>query len=221
MSSGESINNIRIDPYIFNTYGVASNWFDRTMLSFPGLDDTIFYSTDSWNIDPWPSNEQLDLIKYKKYFDYNDKTNNYISSNMLDVVGAVGIHFRGTDHYHTDRVDVQRYIDEARTRMSVLGVDKLFVATDEEGILEAIQSSIPDAQILFNQTIKSSGNVSVFAKSMSDEEKIRSGFEVLLDSHSLAKCSIVIGKLSNVNYYARILNQQLEVIYLDKGSVVR
>jgi len=221
ISEGTSPEDIRIDPYIFYTYGEASNWFKKDRIAFACLEDSIFYSTDSWNIDPWPTDDQLDLIQYKKYFDYNDKTYNYIDSNLPSIKNSVGIHFRGTDHYHTDRVDLSVYVDRTRKAMYDNGYNTIFVATDEDGILEEIYSCFPDVNIIHNETIKSSGGVSVFDKEMSQQEKIESGRQVLLDSHCLAECDIVFAKLSNVNYYSRILNPQLKVTYLDKGSTVR
>lgn len=221
LNSGFNIEDIRIDPYIFYTYGEASNWFQKDRIAFASLEDSIFYSTDSWNIDPWPSNEQLDLLGYKQYFDYNYKTQEYISNNMPNIENSIGIHFRGTDHYHTDRIELEVYIDNVLQKMYNEGYDTVFVATDEDGILEQIYHSLPDANIIHNNTIKSSNGISVFDKNMSIEDKIESGRQVLLDSHCLAKCNTVFAKLSNVNYYSRILNPQLEVIYLDKGSTVR
>lgn len=221
ISQGFNVDDIKVDPYIFHTYGEASNWFEKDNIAFPGLEDSIFYSTDSWNIDPWPTNEQLNLLSYKKYLDYNKKTYEYINSRVPEMKDSIGIHFRGTDHYHTDRVELDIYIDNAKESMYNNGYDTLFVATDEEGILEKIYSSFSDINIIHNNTIKSSNGVSVFDKSMSSEDKIESGRQVLLDSHCLSECNIVFAKLSNVNYYSRILNPKLEVVYLDRGSVVR
>lgn len=221
LNDGYKLDDIRIDPYMFYTYGEASNWFDASIIASPQEGDNIFYSTDSWDIDPWPSKKQLDLLQYKKYFDYNEKTKNYLKDNLFEINNCVGIHFRGTDHYHTDRVDVEYYIQAAKNEIKKRNSKNLFIATDEEGIIESIQNAITDVNIIFNQTTKSSNGVSVFDKKMSLNDKISSGFEVLIDSHSLAKCDVVIGKLSNVNYYSRILNPGLEVIYLDKGSTVR
>ena len=219
--SGFSLEDIRVDPYIFYTYGEASNWFKKDKIAFAGLEDSIFYSTDSWNIDPWPTNKQLDLLRYKEYFDYNLKTQQYLANNIPNIQNAIGIHFRGTDHYHTDRVELDKYIDRVIEKMYNDGYDTVFVATDEDGILEQIYNALPDISIIHNNTIKSSNGISVFDKDMSAEDKIESGRQVLLDSHCLAKCDTVFAKLSNVNYYSRILNPELEVVYLDKGSTVR
>lgn len=221
INSNVSLEEIGIDPYIFYTYGIASNWFEEERLITPSSNDSIFYSTDSWNISPWPTKEELDLNEYRKYLPYNDRINSWINNNLPQVNNFLGIHFRGTDHYHTDRVEVQSYLSMIDYELSKNEYAGIFLATDEDGILEKFQSSLSGIKIIHNDTIKASGNISIFDTPMELDKKILAADQVLLDSHSLALCKKVLGKMSNVTHYSRILNPSLEMVYLDIGSVVR
>jgi hypothetical protein len=212
---------IAISSDIFFTYADASNWFEDFAIRQPQQGDIIYDSTDSWDLDPWPSNKQLDLLEYKKYFDYNDRVKNYLNDKMPDLSNAIGIHFRGTDHYHTDRIEVEKYIEAVEQEWQTGKYDKIFIATDELFVVEKFKEKLSCKNIIENDTIKSYGNLSVFDMPMDKTDKIKAGDEVLLDSHCLSQCDVVFGKLSNVNYYSRILNPSLDVRYLDLGSQVR
>jgi hypothetical protein len=212
---------IKVDPEIFYTYANASHWFDDKVLSSFGQYDIPFDSAGSWDLSPWATKEELDLLKYTKYVPYNQHLVQYISTNLPDLDKAIGIHFRGTDHYHTDRVEVEKYVEFVEKEWATGKYTKVFIATDELFVIDKFKEMLSCKNIISNDTIKTIGQTALFDIPSDEQQKIRMGFEVMLDAHSLSNCDIVFGKLSNVTYYSRILKPELNVVYLDEGSEVR
>lgn len=211
---------IKIDPACFTLYGDASNWFDEKFLQSPRSEDIEHDSFHSWDIPPWASKEDLDLIEYTKYIPYNQNVKNYLKNKMPNLNKTLGVHFRGTDHLHTDRVSIETYVEKIESEWSSGKYEKIFIATDELLIIEEFQKRLTCKNIIFFDMLKSI-NVGLHFSNFNAEDRIRLGFEALLDSHCLSLCDFVIGKISNITCYSRILNPELKILYLDQGGQYR
>lgn len=206
---------IFISPQMFSLYGNPVNWFDKKIVEHPE-NSKLISSLEFFNFSPWPTQEQLNLKEYIKYVPYNLRVSEYIKENLKTDDTFVGVHFRGTDHSgHIDRVDIEVYYEFVEIQLEKYNLKKIFVATDEENIIEKFQNKFSELDIVYNDTIKSSTMTPLHFSNFSAEEKIKLGDQVLLDSHSLSLCKSVIGKTSNIINYARILNPNLITNYVD------
>lgn len=222
--NGISADKIFISPSMFSLYGHPNNWFDDAkILENPqALQYNTIYSCDFGG---WPTIEQLNLNDYCTFFPYNNRTKQYLADNLKNLSKTIGVHYRGTDHRHTDRVDIATYLSAIESEFKTGKFEQIYVATDEEGILEKIQDYFWKKhqfdKIVFNNTLKSSGSTGLHLTPHDDATRIILGDQVLLDVHSIANCDVVIGKSSNITNYARILNMQLNVKYQDLASQFR
>ncbi|MFZ9376598.1 MAG: hypothetical protein ACO25K_05700 [Candidatus Fonsibacter ubiquis] len=225
INDGYDGNNIFISPSMFSLYGNPINWFSDTKVLEPKgskiLPSTIYCD----NMDPWPTKDQVELKKFSKYIPYNSRINLYLDNNLKNTTKSLGIHFRGTDHsMHVDRIPIEKYIEESVKEFQSNKYESIFIATDEENIIEMFENVFMGIQIIHNNTIKSKDKITPLHKSYgarTPKELIDLGDQVLLDSHSISNCKKVICKTSNIINYARILNPELDVLYIDKNQSFR
>lgn len=206
---------IFISPEMFSLYGNPKNWFDENIVGHPE-NAKVISSLEFFNFDPWPTEEQLNLYEYIKYVPYNTRVNQYLNKNLKTNNDCLGIHFRGTDHSgHIDRVDIEIFFKFVENEIEKFNFKKIFIATDEENVIEKFENKFSELEVIYNDTIKSDSNLPLHFSNFSLEDKIKLGDQVLLDSHSISMCKSVIGKTSNIINYARILNPNLNVKYVD------
>ena len=219
--------NIKISSEMFSLYGNPTNWFDSNKISNTvELNDKLHPSVDGFNFDPWPTKKQLDLLRYIQYCPYNERIEKYLKYNIKSINNCLGIHFRGTDHcQHVDEVPLDTYLNSAMLEFFNTSYDSVFICSDEEDVIEQFQKFFNDKlnfkNIIFNDVNRSKTKTSLHHSGFDSDTRIKLGDEVLLDSHSLSKCSTVIGKTSNIVTYARILNPEIKVLYQDMGLQFR
>lgn len=212
---------IFVSSEMFSLYGHPSNWFDENKI----LDgDYQYYESGKfWNLSPWPTDEELMLKKYKQYFDYNEKIKTYLNDNLHKIENCLGVHYRGTDHYHTNRVPLETYIQSILDELKTNKYNQIFICTDECNVVERISKVLFDeikfTNILYNNTIRSNDNRALHLTGYDEKTRIELGNQVLLDSHSISKCDAAICKTSNIVHYAKILNSNLKLLYQDKNSM--
>lgn len=218
---GYNGDNIFISPEMFSLYGSPTNWFLEDKVKYlEGAE--VFGSTEFIDIDPWPTEEQLNLIEYIKYVPYNFRIENYLKDNLKTFQNCLGIHYRGTDHkQHVDRVSLDTFFSIIAKEIEENDYESVFVSTDETNIIESFQDFFEGVEIIHNESIKSKTSTPLHFTNFDLDTKIKLGDQVLLDSHSIANCRTVICKTSNIINYARILNPKLNAIYVDKNLQFR
>jgi hypothetical protein len=216
--SGVDPKTIKVHPEVMTTYAHSSEFFDQTNARYPEEGDTLFDNMQGWDILPWDTKENLSLFPYKEYFDYNEKLNKYIDDNVLKTPKTLGIHFRGTDHAHTARIEIEDYVRAVEEEWATGKYDAVFIASEELGAVEKFKELLACKNVIDNNTLKNSIPTEFYRTVKNVEEAIQAGFEVVLDSHCLANCDVVFGKTSNVTNYAQAINPDLDMRYLDLGT---
>lgn len=224
---GVDPDDILISSSMFSLYGNPKNWFDSAKVRDEFINgDVSKASTEYYDFNPWPTDQQLNLSKFIKYFSYNDRVLNYLNSNLCKMEDGFGIHFRGTDHsYHVNEIPLSTYFKTIRNCFDSNKYKCVFVCSDEEYVIGEIKNFFKEEfgflNIVSNDVKRSSTKMALHLSNYDRITKVKLGDEVLLDSHSLASCKTIIGKTSNLISYARILNPSVEVLYQDIGSDFR
>lgn len=180
---------------------------------------------------------QLYARNYKKYFNLEPhiKEAIQIDINKLWSGGdsVLGVHIRGTDYKnsynrHPVYVLVEEYIAAIKEAMQDHTYKMIFVATDEQEALKKIKSTFGEEHILyFSDTTRSLNGAAIHLKNVSNVSqgkcyRYKLGYEVIRDVYALANCDGLIGGLSNVSLFARIIkcskdNEYKYIRILDKG----
>lgn len=221
--------NILVSSSMFSLYGNPKNWFDSSKIRdkkmlIPG--DIYRSSTEYLDLDPWPKKDQLNLLEYTHYFPYNIKVQECLKLNLPKIKNGFGIHFRGTDHsYHVDEIPLEIYFKSIKKNFDPEKYETVFICSDEDHVIEEFQkffkSTFNFSNLIINNVTRSKTKTALHLSNYDTKTKIKLGYEVLLDSHSLSSCQTIIGKTSNLISYARILNPEIKVLYQDQHLTFR
>lgn len=119
---------------------------------------------------------------------------------------VLGIHIRKTDHYR----EIPPAGDETYFKLvkkHINRFDKLFIATDDRGILEEFKKRYP-LKAVSHDFLRSEGNQALHL-----DQQIESPYELgrqaVLDCYTLAACSSLILSPSNLSYAALLINPDM------------
>ncbi len=220
-------NDIFISSSMFNLYGDPKRWFNSKRIVDVSAEEFILHdSITNFDLSIWPTNKELDLKDYIKYIPFNSRVKKMLSKDKKDYSNTLGIHYRGTDNRynggHTDFVSVQTILDSASVEFEKNYYDSIFIASDEEGVIDAVKKYFLEkhnfTNIFYFDHVRTKGNVGLHFSNFSAKEKEILGDQVLIDATTFSKCKTILGKTSNIINYARILNPNIEVLYQDLNS---
>lgn len=130
----------------------------------------------------------------------------------------IGIHYRGTDKdREAPKVSYQTVFNEINQCIQKLELNdsyKIFVATDEQQFLDALQRQFPDRVIAY-EAIRSTTGVPVHHLASHCYQK---GEEALLDCLLLSNCHFLIRTSSNLSLWSTYFNPTLPVVLLNDRS---
>lgn len=188
--------------------GAVIEYEPRNGLKAESLNDGVSYQI---------SEKYIDAMSrvMRKYLHFNEETKKRIErENQKRTVNetVLGVHIRGTDYKSNYKNHPQYippseyygYIDEA---LEKYGFQKVYIATDDEEILQEFLRHYGEERVLYSSdTQRSSGTEGVHTSSGSVREhhKYMLGMDVICDMCALAGCGGLISSLSQVSLVCRI-----------------
>lgn len=161
-----------------------------------------------------------------KYIKFNLHTQSYMEESLTKINfekdKMLGVHMRGTDYremYHDHPVYVTE--EECFTQVDRLLnkslYDKIFLATDDERILEKFIYRYGDRLCFYEDVARSRQNKSIaFHQSTREQNKYLLGMEVIRDMYTLAMCAGLVAGVSQVSICAQIHKLSKKEKYMDK-----
>tara|TARA_R110000851_G_scaffold309984_1_gene469598 strand:+ start:3879 stop:4676 length:798 start_codon:yes stop_codon:yes gene_type:complete len=156
-----------------------------------------------------------------KYFrlkpEVQEKIDSFVDQNFMGNK-VLGVHFRGTDH--PDKKHMDDYMSFIRKK--VLDYDKLFICSDEWDRFRLAEISNKNKAISYD-SIRSKGGVPLHGHPVYSPHKRVEDFDyqykiaedVIVESYLMSKVDyLVCCSGSNVNYFSRVINPNLEAIEL-------
>lgn len=167
-----------------------------------------------------------------KFIRLNEETKIYIDKNIQEVLSEkriLGVHARGTDfkagfNNHAIYVTTEEYIEHARSAMDKYGYDKIFLATDEEQIVNKFRLAFGN-RVVFHDVYRAKEDTDIgihCSKCDRERHHYKLGLEALLDMYSLAACDALIASPSGVSFHAMLNKRSKDEKYeymdiIDKG----
>ena len=229
MRRGIPAENIHVSGLMFSMYGNPKNWFAENRVS--DRVDAIRVDATTTHVENDWSKEELDSAKtvlpyhllsdVRKHFPYNSRVTEYINTMSMPEK-CLAIHYRGTDHpnAHSKAVDISEYESAIDQAIQNDGYKTLFVCGDEAAMINRItaycKSNYGGISIITNDFIRSETKIPIHKLNLSSADKIRTGDQVLMDTHCISKCHAVICRDSNIINYASVLNPLLDIKYMEK-----
>lgn len=133
------------------------------------------------------------------------KINDFTLNNFSDQK-ILGVHLRGTDHPEKGNID--EYVTLIQSKQNEY--DKIFVCTDEQSRLDAVQKAFGDKVIFYNSTRSDTAAPLHHTETNQQGYKYEIAENVLVETFLLANtCFLMCLPNSNINYLARAINPNL------------
>jgi len=160
----------------------------------------------------WKFEKSNEILKFYNYFD------NPIYRECKDACikrqNSLGVHIRGTDHtQHGPLLDLDEYCREIDKKLDREKYTNIFIATDEQRILQACQQRYGD-KIIYNNVYRSNTQRAIHLSDLQEKEQLAK--DVLMDAISLANCDDIIITSSNVSAYTLCVNPEIKHTFIDR-----
>ena len=151
------------------------------------------------------------ILRFHNYFDNEIYKSCNVASAKKEK--SLGVHVRGTDHSrHGKLLTLEYYFSKIDERLNN-HYDNLFLATDENKIVNAFKHRYGD-RVFTNQEIKRSDTMqSIHYSNFPSKEKLV--IDVMTDAASLANCDEIIITASNVSGYVLMVNPDIKYQQID------
>lgn len=168
----------------------------------------------------------------QKYLKFNQVTQAYIDDGLkrleIENKKTLGVHIRGTDFKkkydnHPVFVTEAEMFQPIEELFEKKQYQQIFVATDEQQILESFKKRYGDKMLYYSDVMRSNDRKSVaFHASSRVNHKYKLGLEVIRDMYTLSKCDGFVAGISQVAVCARInklsrKEKYQDLIIIDKG----
>ena len=131
------------------------------------------------------------------------------SLQYLQAPFVIGVHYRGSDKWlESNFVSYTQMIDRVVECIHDHPDAVVFVSTDEQGFLDAIQQVLPN-QVVFTQSARSQDNKPLHYNT---EDGYIQGKEALIDCLLLSKSDLLIRTNSNLSAVSAFFNPKMKVI---------
>lgn len=212
-----------IDYYHISKYPIVE-YCQRNALLAEKLNGGINYTVNSEYI-----NTLAKIVK--QYLHFNSSTikilNNHLLNHQIDGL-MLGVHIRGTDYKgnyrnHPKYIAPEDYYKEIDLEMEKIGYKKIYIATDDIGILDSFKNYYGLSKIVYYEDCtRNTGVTGVHTSKIKEKTPYHLGMEVLCDMYALSACGGLITGMSQVALFTRIYAKSIghdfkTDITIDKG----
>ena len=128
---------------------------------------------------------------------------------------TLGVHIRKTDSYtEVPEVPTKYFINYVRNITAKKKYTHLFIATDDEAILQIFKECFSTLTVICNNVTRSTTGKPVHKNDV-ENRGFQLGLEALVDTYSLSLCNEVILSSSNLSYCVLYLNPNINYSLLD------
>ena len=204
----EPIENIQALPQI--------GYYPRNALLAERLNGGISYAVSERYID------QMSIIM-RKYLHFNTDVKKYINKyiSALEITDNIlGVHIRGTDYRsnyknHPVFLGSEDYYEKIDGALKKHGFKKLFLATDDEILLDEFIRHYGEEQIIYSKNVeRGRGQVGIHTNQNKTKTPYYLGLDVIGDMCALSSCGGIVSGMSQVSLIARIYKKSCGEEYL-------
>jgi hypothetical protein len=149
---------------------------------------------------------------FGKYFRVNShvlaSVAEFIERNF-DRCGQLGMHYRGTDHFHEYKfIDQQLMVDAATEHFPEY--ESIFIATDEKRFLDLVRSHMPGKRIVTFMPEPPKPHT------IDQGDNYRKGSHALADCLLLSRCHALVKTPSALSTWSKVLGPDLNLVLVGK-----
>lgn len=196
-----------------------------------GADAGAFGTTGAYSV----PEEEIDFLSTvcRKYIRVNTNTREVFWHEMQSIItggSTLGVHVRATDfnkgyNRHPVVVTPEEYLDKTKEVYRDFGYEKVFLATDDERIIDIFKKEFSDKLFYYTDIYRSRDGEAIHYGNNNVERqhhKYNLGLEIIKDFYTLGYCEGLIAGNSNVSMCSRIIKKSIDEKYrtihiIDKG----
>ncbi len=139
--------------------------------------------------------------------------------HLLQEKKVLGVHARGGDTKigykgHPINITIEQYIQETKMAFKKAKAQNIFLATDDQDILDGFVKEFGDKVYYYTDVIRSTGNMmNCFQGGQRKKHQYLLGFEIIRDVYTLAQCDSFICGMSYVGFVVQILKESMNQKY--------
>lgn len=171
------------------------------------------------------SNRYIEEMAYimRKYLHFNSEVQAYMDLYIKDLrinEETLGVHIRGTDYKlnyrnHPNFVGSTEYFREIDHLLESRIFKKIFLATDDNDILDEFKNHYDEEQIIYsNKVERSNGVEGVHTRKNKGKTPYELGLDVIGDMGALSKCGGILSGMSQVALISRVYKQSNNESYI-------
>lgn len=151
--------------------------------------------------------------------DIQEHLNADLSNILLPQEKVVGVHARGTDYMigykgHPTAVSAETYIQKAKELLERSNAQKIFLATDDNGMLKAFLEAFGDRLLYYKDVNRSEGTVwNCEFDQERPHHRFLLGYEIIRDVITLGSCDSLVCGMSYVGFMARVIKASKQKKY--------
>jgi len=182
--------------------------------------DTRVYSVSKYegNIDKIWSRSHFRRVHDRavKHLQYADALQKILDErNKSFKSSTIGVHIRKTDHsIEVPAIALETYLTVLRSKIAKENYQHIFLATDDETVVQTMETAFPGLRVIVNKVTRSSDGKPIH-KNESFAHKFELGAEAILDAYTLSLCNETILTNSNLSYCSLYLNPEMKYTLLD------
>ncbi len=167
----------------------------------------------------YPKNSSFNLTEIKEAIELKNelKTNKFVQefiANGLDIDQQfLGIQFRGQEQNkatgHSFGPTYNQVLNATKFLLDKYKLNKIFLVTEELEIIEFFEKHFPN-QVFYSDNYRLKRQNAYINTDVRSNHRYNLGLEILKDAHLLAKCKGILYSDSNVNEYARYIDNNFE-----------
>ncbi|MFA6276982.1 MAG: hypothetical protein WC622_09545 [Pedobacter sp.] len=139
----------------------------------------------------------------------NKTVENFIQSSLKTDSTYVGVHFRGKEQnlasHHPFGPTYKQLVSNTKMLLEKYNLSKIFIVTEDLKAIETLEKKFPKAVFYTNSYRTKKGNAYKELEARKHHRYLL-GLEILRDAHLLSQCGGILHSDSNVNEYARLIN---------------
>lgn len=188
------------------------------------------------NIPDFHPNESLDfflnqeIVDYyraivQKYVPFQDEVKEKLEQARKEILGeagrVVGVLARGTDYttlkpyYHPVQPDLPELIEKIDSYRTKYDCQKIFVATEDETILQGLQKEYGEDLLYYNQKrVQSTDTFLNYNKEFVGDDPSKNGLDYLTSIYLLSKCNGLLAGRTSGTVGAMLLAKEYEFFHI-------
>jgi uncharacterized protein YifE (UPF0438 family) len=139
----------------------------------------------------------------------NKIVKNFIQNSIKIDSSYLGIHFRGKEQnlasYHSFGPSYDQIVSNAKILLDKYNLYKIFIVTEDVKAIEVLEKHFPGS-VFFTDSFRLRKGNSYKEIEARDNHRYQLGLEILRDASLLSQCKGILFSDSNVNEYARLIN---------------